>query len=71
MALGLVVLMSFILVLFGVLIGCSLSERWLAARTRRQAEMQRSLNMQWRELQAARQEHYSARRRKRLELSRT
>lgn len=61
MTFGLIVLAAFALVLFGVLIGCTLSERWLKARARRQAEMQRSLNRQWRELRAARQKDRSAR----------
>lgn len=49
--------------LVGVLIGCTLSEQLLEARTRRQAAAQRSLNSQWqelahqwRELEAVRQE---------------
>ena len=54
MTFGLIVLGAFILVLFGILIGCTLSERWLEARARRQAELQRSLNKQWQELQDAR-----------------
>ncbi len=69
MTFGLIVLVAFILVLFGVLIGCTLSERWLKLRARRQAEMQRSLNRQWRELRAVRQKDYSARM-DRCELSR-
>jgi hypothetical protein len=56
MTLGLMVLAAFILVLCGVLIGCRLSEKYLAARARRQAEMQRSLNSQWQALQDARRE---------------
>jgi hypothetical protein len=39
--------------LVGVLIGCSLTERVLEARTRRQAVVQRTLNSQWLELKAA------------------
>jgi uncharacterized membrane-anchored protein YhcB (DUF1043 family) len=49
--------------LVGVLIGCTLSEQLLQARTRRQAVAQCSLNSQWqelerqwRELETARQE---------------
>ena len=56
MTLGLMVLVAFILVLCGVLIGCRLNEKDLAARAKRQAEMQRSLNSQWQELQEARRE---------------
>ncbi len=44
MTLGLAVLVAAVLVIFGVLIGCTLSEWQLEARARRQAEMQRSLN---------------------------
>ncbi|MGH3672617.1 MAG: hypothetical protein ACRDSH_18610, partial [Pseudonocardiaceae bacterium] len=36
--------------LVGVLIGATLCERLLEARTRRQASRQRSLNSQWQEL---------------------
>jgi uncharacterized membrane-anchored protein YhcB (DUF1043 family) len=60
MTFDLIVLMATLLV--GVLIGCTLSEQLLEARTRRQAATQRSLNSQWqelasqwRELEAARQ----------------
>jgi hypothetical protein len=52
---GLIATGAFMLVLFGVLIGCTLSERWLEVRGKRQAELQRSLNKQWREIQVARQ----------------
>lgn len=41
--------------LVGVLIGSALTERVLESRTRRQAAMQRALNSQWQELEAARQ----------------
>jgi uncharacterized membrane-anchored protein YhcB (DUF1043 family) len=41
--------------LVGVLIGSSPTERTLESRTRRQAAMQRVLNSQWQELEAARQ----------------
>jgi uncharacterized membrane-anchored protein YhcB (DUF1043 family) len=41
--------------LVGVLVGCALTERALESRTRRQAAMQRALNSQWQELEAARQ----------------
>jgi uncharacterized membrane-anchored protein YhcB (DUF1043 family) len=61
MTFSLIVLTAALLV--GVLIGCTLSEWLLEARTRRQAVAQRSLNSQrqelarqWRELAAARQE---------------
>ncbi len=60
MIFGLIALGVFILVLCGVLIGTTLSESWLWVRGKRQAEIQRSLNRQWRELQAARQEDYFA-----------
>lgn len=53
--LALIVLAATLLVIFGVLIGCIFSERMLAARDRRQAAVQRSLNEQWKELEAARQ----------------
>ncbi|MEA2202701.1 MAG: hypothetical protein QOI89_3381 [Solirubrobacteraceae bacterium] len=42
------------LVVFGMLIGCTLSEIALNARTRRQAAVQRALNAQRQELEAAR-----------------
>jgi uncharacterized membrane-anchored protein YhcB (DUF1043 family) len=42
------------LVAFGMLIGCTLSEIALNARTRRQAAVQRALNAQRQELEAAR-----------------
>lgn len=70
MILGLIVLGAFILVLFGVLIGCTLSEWWLEARARRQADLQRSLNRQWHEIQTARPKINSTRM-DRFELSRT
>lgn len=61
MTFSLIVLTAALLV--GVLIGCTLSERLLEARTNRQAVAQRSLNSQrqelarqWRELAVARQE---------------
>jgi uncharacterized membrane-anchored protein YhcB (DUF1043 family) len=41
--------------LVGVLVGSSITERALESRTRRQAAMQRVLNSQWQELEAARQ----------------
>jgi cell division protein FtsL len=53
--LPLIVLVAAILVSFGVLIGCTFSARALDARERRQAAVQRSLNEQWQELQAARE----------------
>jgi uncharacterized membrane-anchored protein YhcB (DUF1043 family) len=55
MNLGLIATGALILVLFGVLIGCTLSERWLETRAKRQAELQRSLNKQWQEIMVARQ----------------
>jgi uncharacterized membrane-anchored protein YhcB (DUF1043 family) len=48
MTFSLIILAATLLV--GVLIGCTLSERALEARTRRQAAVQRSLNSQWQEL---------------------
>jgi uncharacterized membrane-anchored protein YhcB (DUF1043 family) len=54
MFLGLIALVASILVIFGVLIGCSLGERTFQARARRQAAMQYSLNRKWQELQDAR-----------------
>jgi uncharacterized membrane-anchored protein YhcB (DUF1043 family) len=42
------------LVAFGMLIGCTLNEIALNARTRRQAAVQRALNAQRQELEAAR-----------------
>jgi len=53
--LTLIVLVAVILVSFGVLIGCTLGERILDARERRQAAVQRSLNEQWKALEAARE----------------
>ncbi|MGH3874469.1 MAG: hypothetical protein ACRDSR_23700 [Pseudonocardiaceae bacterium] len=49
-----IVLTAVILVGFGVLLGCTLSERLLDARDRRQAAVQRALNEQRRDLEAAR-----------------
>lgn len=46
MAFGSIILGAFILVFFGMLAGCTLSERLLQAQARRQAEFQRSLNRQ-------------------------
>lgn len=60
MTINTMILAASILVLIGVLIGCALSEKWLDARFRRQAEMQRLLNSEWHDLEAARQENYSA-----------
>lgn len=54
MAFNLIVLAGALLV--GVLIGATLCERLLEARTRRQASAQRSLNSQWQELAMHRQE---------------
>lgn len=61
MVVSLIVLAATLLV--GVLIGCTLCERLLEARTKRQAAAQRILNSQWqelasrwRELEAAQQE---------------
>ena len=53
---ALIVPTATLLVIFGVLIGCTFSDRLLAARERRQAAAQRSINEQWQELVAARQE---------------
>jgi cell division protein FtsL len=50
----LLILAATLLVSFGVLIGCTFSERLLDARARRQAAVQRSLNEQWQELEVAR-----------------
>jgi uncharacterized membrane-anchored protein YhcB (DUF1043 family) len=47
-----------IIFLMGILIGCALTERALEARTRRQTAMQRALNSQRQEIEAAR--HTSA-----------
>lgn len=60
MTFGLMTLGASILVLCGVLIGSALGERWLWVRAKRQAEIQRSLNRQWRELRAARHEDHFA-----------
>jgi uncharacterized membrane-anchored protein YhcB (DUF1043 family) len=61
MGFDLIVLATALLV--GMLIGCTLFEQLLAARTRRQAAVQRDLNSQqlelerqWREFEAAQQE---------------
>jgi uncharacterized membrane-anchored protein YhcB (DUF1043 family) len=48
MAVSLTILAATLLV--GMLIGCTLCERFLSARTKRQAEAQRILNDQWQEL---------------------
>lgn len=48
-----IVLVASFLVLVGILIGCALSDRYLGRRAKRQAEMQRSLDRQWQELQVA------------------
>lgn len=53
--LALIVLTAALMVSLGVLIGCTLSGRLLDGRDRGQAAMQRSLNEQWQELEAARQ----------------
>jgi uncharacterized membrane-anchored protein YhcB (DUF1043 family) len=47
---GLIVLAATLLVSFGVLIGYTINELLLRARTRRQAAVQRSLNEQWQEI---------------------
>jgi uncharacterized membrane-anchored protein YhcB (DUF1043 family) len=49
---GLIVLVVTLLVSFGVLIGFTVSELLIGARTRRQAAVQRSLNEQWQEIDA-------------------
>jgi uncharacterized membrane-anchored protein YhcB (DUF1043 family) len=51
-----IVLAAILLVCFGMLIGCTFSNLLLAVRDRQQAAVQRSLNEQWQELEAARQE---------------
>lgn len=61
MDLSFIVLVAFISVFFGALVGCRLSEWRLDVRARRQAAMQRALNKQWQDLQTARRENYSAR----------
>ncbi|MGH3897954.1 MAG: hypothetical protein ACRDTA_06790 [Pseudonocardiaceae bacterium] len=55
MTLDVIVLAATFLISLGVLIGYTLSERALEARTRRQAAVQRLLNSQWQEIEAARQ----------------
>ncbi len=55
-AIALIILAAALSVSFGVLIGCTVSQRLFDARDRRQAAVQRSLNEQWKELVAARQE---------------
>jgi hypothetical protein len=54
-AIVLIVLAGTLLVSFGVLIGCTISQWLFDARDRRQAAAQRALNEQWQELGAARQ----------------
>ncbi len=54
-AISLIILAAAFLVSFGVLIGCTVSQWLLDARDRRQAAVQRALNEQWQELDAARQ----------------
>jgi len=51
MTFSIIVLAAVLLLLVGVLIGYTLTEQALEARTRRQAAMQRSLNRQWQELE--------------------
>jgi hypothetical protein len=51
---GFFVFAATFLVIFGALIGCTISEILLNARTRRQAAVQRFINAQWQELEAAR-----------------
>lgn len=55
-AFSLIILAAALLVSLGVLIGCTVSQWLFDARDRRQAAVQRSLNEQWKELGAARQE---------------
>ncbi len=50
MTINLIILAATLLV--GVLIGCTLSERALKARSTRQAAVQRTLNNQWQKLAA-------------------
>jgi uncharacterized membrane-anchored protein YhcB (DUF1043 family) len=52
MTLGMIVLAATLLLCMGVLIGYTLTEQALEARTRRQAAMQHSLNEQWEELES-------------------
>jgi hypothetical protein len=54
MSVDLIFLVATLLVCFGALIGCVICELGLQARHRRQVAMQRSLNSQWQELEAAR-----------------
>jgi hypothetical protein len=63
MTVEMTVLVASVLVIFvfGVLLGCRLSERQLAGRARRQAAAQSSLYRQLHELQAARQSGHPAR----------
>ncbi len=56
MELTLVLIVLAATLLVGVLIGCTLSERVLEARTKRQAAVQRALNSQWQELASQWQE---------------
>ncbi len=60
MTFNLIVLATTLLV--GALMGCTLSERLLDARTKRQAVTQRSLNSQWQELVSQWQELETAQR---------
>jgi uncharacterized membrane-anchored protein YhcB (DUF1043 family) len=62
MTFNLIVLAATLLVVAGVLMGCTLSEFLLDARTRRQAATQRSLNSQWQEIEIQWRELETARR---------
>lgn len=52
MTLGMIFLAVALLLFVGVLIGHTLTEQAIQARTRRQAAMQYSLNKQWQELES-------------------
>jgi hypothetical protein len=52
MTLGIIFLAVALPLFIGVLIGCSLTQQALQARTRRQAAMQYELNTQWQELES-------------------
>lgn len=60
MAVSLTILAATLLI--GMLIGCTISERILEARTRRQAAVQLVLNRQWHELSSRSRELEAARR---------
>ena len=62
MTFHLIILAATLLVVVGVLVGCTLSDCLLDARTRRQAATQRSLNRQWQEIEIQWRELGTARR---------